>query len=320
MTEQVDASRESLWDAMRAFATVRVVAWHTWRWAPLSWVAAMPAMFFTAGVLLEGSVERHGWTSTLRTRLRRLLVPFWVYSATSVVIMLALGWRPGFGDVWQWVIPLGDPVGSSEAPSLWIPLWYLRAYLWFVVASGVLSWLVRRLGWWTVGLLAVCAGLQQLLWSSAPLAVSDGVVYAVFVSAGMVVSVLGVPRRAIVVPIAVGATVATAAAMVSGLASTVVNESHVVTAIAGVATVDHRTVERLAHALGDRTRVVEPRRLVARGTDVDRRPGQPLRPVDAPQAGLEGAEAVGTEPGHAHDDPGRVRYARSGWLPCTGIE
>ena len=164
MTGSERRTRESLWDAMRAFATVRVVAWHTWRWAPLSWVAAMPAMFFTAGVLLEGSVERHGWMSTVRTRMRRLLIPFWLYAITSVVIMLALGWRPGGGDLWQWVLPLGDPIGSSEAPTLWIPLWYLRAYLWFVLASGVLSWVATRLRWWAVFAVGVVAVAQQWVW------------------------------------------------------------------------------------------------------------------------------------------------------------
>ncbi len=67
--------RDSFLDAVKALAITRVVLWHTWAWWWLSWIAAMPAMFFVSGALLGGSLERHGYVATLRSRLHRLLCP-----------------------------------------------------------------------------------------------------------------------------------------------------------------------------------------------------------------------------------------------------
>ena len=106
----------------------------------------MPAMFFVTGALLEGSLERRGLRATLWPRLRRLLIPYWVYAACCWVAMLVDGWRPTVGDALRWAVPLVDPTGSDALPGLWIPLWYLRAYLWFLLASGVIRWVQQRLG------------------------------------------------------------------------------------------------------------------------------------------------------------------------------
>ena len=180
--------RDSFLDAVKALAIVRVVAWHTWAWPWLSWIGAMPAMFFASGALLDSSLERHGYAATLRTRLRRLLVPFWLYSAAAVAVMLGAGWRPGLREVGPWILPLADPVGSRETPGLWIPLWYLRAYLWFLIGGGLLRAGTQALG----RLVLVVPVLTTLgLWltsrvgTEVPLAVGDAATYSFFVLLGM---------------------------------------------------------------------------------------------------------------------------------------
>jgi fucose 4-O-acetylase-like acetyltransferase len=126
----------------------RVIAWHTWAWTPLSWFAAIPAMFFTAGALLTPSLNRYGYLATLSNRLRRLMLPYLAYSVVAVVVMLVMAWRPPASiSTVAWLVPVVDPVGSSDAPGLWVPLWYLRAYLWFLIASGLFATAARRLGW-----------------------------------------------------------------------------------------------------------------------------------------------------------------------------
>lgn len=174
-------------DAMRAIALVRVMVWHTWGWWPLSWFAAMPAMFFVAGTLLRSSLERTGG-GVIWSRLRRLLIPFWLYSAVAVTTMLAMGWRPGVREVLPWIVPLADPVGFDESPGLWIPLWYLRAYLWFVLVSPLLWRAVRRWRWAVPLGFAAAVPIQQAIAGDAPLAVSDFLAYGTFVTAGMVLS------------------------------------------------------------------------------------------------------------------------------------
>lgn len=203
---------DRLLDVIRAVAIVRVVLWHTWSWWWLTWVPAMPAMFFTTGALLDRSVERRGWARTVAQRARRLFLPYWVYAGACWLVMLADGWRPGPGEAWAWVVPLADPVGSAALPGLWIPLWYLRAYLWFVMAAGLLSWLSRRLGAWSVAL-AAAVGVGLWWWSETgldvPLAIGDAAAYTPFVLAGMVYS-RGRPaaRRPLLLVAALAAAVA----------------------------------------------------------------------------------------------------------------
>jgi peptidoglycan/LPS O-acetylase OafA/YrhL len=105
----------------------------------------------------------------LRKRLRRLLPPFWVFGAVMLAIMLTLGWQVdaesggvdlSWSNVWLWVFPLADPPASSEG-FLWVlPMWYIRAYLWFLLLSPALLWLFRR---WPLRLLVLPAVVLPLL-------------------------------------------------------------------------------------------------------------------------------------------------------------
>lgn len=182
--------RDRFLDVIRSLALARVILWHTWSAAWLTWFPAMPAMFFATGALLDDSVERRGWWPTVRQRARRLLIPFWVYGAVSVSVMVLGGWRPGPGDLVGWILPVVDPVGSPQLRGLWVPLWYVRAYVWFVLAAGVLRWLVRRIGFATP---VVFAAVTVAMWAAEqasrtdllPLPVLDLLTYGTFVTAGM---------------------------------------------------------------------------------------------------------------------------------------
>ncbi|MFM7044798.1 MAG: acyltransferase family protein, partial [Ilumatobacteraceae bacterium] len=203
---------------------------------PAELVRGDAAMFFVAGVLLAQSIERHGVRHTLSSRLRRLLIPFAGYSIAAIAVMYSLGWRPDMADLASWVLPLSDPVGSAEAPGLWIPLWYLRAYLWFLLAAGAIAAAVRRMGWLVPLVLCGVLAVQQAVAPEIPMAVEDFIAYAPFVAAGMVVAVrrLPSPRASATVAVRCGAVVVVA--MAGGWASTVVNADYAMTAIAGAAT------------------------------------------------------------------------------------
>ena len=178
-----------LLDAVKSIAIVRVVIWHTWSWAWLSWIPAMPAMFFSNGALLDMSLSRRGWRSTVAQRARRLLIPFWVYAVACWTVMILDGWHPSVFDAFAWVLPLSDPRGSDSMPGLWVPLWYIRAYVWFVLGSGILKRIENRLGMWIVigsGALSVVAWGLAYAGHSVPFAVSDAFGYLPFVAAGMV--------------------------------------------------------------------------------------------------------------------------------------
>jgi peptidoglycan/LPS O-acetylase OafA/YrhL len=157
-------------DLLRAAAIVRVIVYHLFGWPWLSIVLpAMGVMFALAGSLTAASLSKRDAGPVIASRLRRLLPPLWLLGLIAVPVMLVAGWaaetdgehpfspaRLAF-----WVLPLGDPPGSDQAVDVWEPLWYLRAYLWFILLSPALFALWKRIGWAAVALpLVIMAALD----------------------------------------------------------------------------------------------------------------------------------------------------------------
>lgn len=170
--------RDRYLDLLRAVALVRVVVFHLFGWAWLTILfPSMGVMFALAGSLMARSLARPAW-SVVRSRLRRLLPPMWAFLAVVVPVVFLLGWKPVREEGIWWFLKLGCyllPVGTPPFPwesgseggfleTSWAeqamgPLWYIRAYLWFVLASPLLLKAFRRLPWVTllapIGLTAV---------------------------------------------------------------------------------------------------------------------------------------------------------------------
>ncbi|MEV4413276.1 acyltransferase family protein [Catellatospora sp. NPDC049609] len=133
-------------DSLRAAAIVRVFLQHTMPLGVLTTLLpSMWVMFGLAGYLTAGSLARGGAVRTVRSRVRRLLPPLWALGAVVVPLMLVDGWS-GFGwsDLLGWAFPLVNPPASEWGAPLVVALWYLRAYLWFVLLSPLLWWLFDR--------------------------------------------------------------------------------------------------------------------------------------------------------------------------------
>ncbi|MEV4638350.1 serine hydrolase [Actinoplanes sp. NPDC049548] len=147
--------RDTFLDNVRAIALIRVIVWHTLASAIISWVvASMPAMFFIGGSLLAHSLDRRPAGTVLRARLRRLLLPFWVFGGV-VLTVLAVVYRMSpapdtklsIGAIVPWIFPLADPHGPPwEAGWATTPLWYLRCYLWLMLLTPLMLTAYRRLG------------------------------------------------------------------------------------------------------------------------------------------------------------------------------
>jgi peptidoglycan/LPS O-acetylase OafA/YrhL len=179
--------RDRYLDLLRALALLRVMVYHVFGWAWLTVLfPSMGVMFALAGSLTARSLARPGGSArrVITSRLRRLLPPLWVFSVVMLaLLLLGSGWTPrgpwgvagvldaGLFDaglldagllnagLLNYLVPLGAPpyperIGfpSGLLDTDWAadgagPLWYLRAYLWFVVASPLLLWLFRRAAW-----------------------------------------------------------------------------------------------------------------------------------------------------------------------------
>jgi peptidoglycan/LPS O-acetylase OafA/YrhL len=145
-------------DLLRAVAIIRVVVYHLFGWPWLTMVMpAMGVMFALAGSLTAASLDKRDGARTVSSRLRRLLPPLWILGLVGIPLMVVAGWRSEGGDhpfslgtVAFWVLPIGDPVGSDRGLQLWEPLWYIRAYLWFLLLSPVLHLAYRKAGWLVV--------------------------------------------------------------------------------------------------------------------------------------------------------------------------
>ncbi|MFF5155439.1 acyltransferase [Streptomyces sp. NPDC000348] len=164
--------RDRYLDLLRSIALVRVVVYHLFGWAWLTVVfPSMGVMFALAGSLMARSLKRPA-LGVIRGRVRRLLPPLWAFSAVVLAMMFANGWNPsedpdhggtwGLIELFNYIVPIGAPpypwhVGSKSGllEDTWAVqaagvLWYLRAYLWFVIASPLLLWLFRKAPWPTL--------------------------------------------------------------------------------------------------------------------------------------------------------------------------
>ncbi|MFJ3553487.1 acyltransferase [Streptomyces sp. NPDC090114] len=163
--------RDRYLDLLRSVALVRVVVYHLFGWAWLSVLfPSMGVMFALAGSLMARSLKRPAW-GVIRGRVRRLLPPMWAFGAVVLVLLFLTHWSPskdpdqdgvwGLVSLVNYVFPFGAPPYPVDAgvigplESTWAeetvgPLWYLRAYLWFVFASPLLLWLFRRAPWPTL--------------------------------------------------------------------------------------------------------------------------------------------------------------------------
>ncbi|MDL5201871.1 acyltransferase [Streptomyces sp. ALI-76-A] len=158
--------RDRYFDLLRALALFRVVLYHLmgWAWLPLVF-PSMGVMFALAGNLMARSLKSRPALQVVRGRMRRLLPPLWLLGAIGVSGMLLQGWSPdddGHPGWWwlhltYWILPLSDPpyaeglagvygvLGEGWAEQLAGPLWYIRAYLWFVLLSPFLLKALRSL-------------------------------------------------------------------------------------------------------------------------------------------------------------------------------
>jgi CubicO group peptidase (beta-lactamase class C family)/peptidoglycan/LPS O-acetylase OafA/YrhL len=244
------APRDRALDLVRAAALVRVVVWHATGAAVVTLVAAMPLMFFVSGSLFAASASRRGTRPAVWSRLRRLGPPLWLFGAFAWMVMAwgarASGTSLDLGRVWWWIVPLGDPAGSTwEGGWLATPLWYLRTLLWILLLAPLMARLVRR----APGVAAAAAAVALVAleyvqrvapWRPAfapqlPWQVGDVVLFGVFFAFGMWVR----DRSAAVAP----RTWATAAAIAAGASvgvwlvipppGGVVNDSHLVHLVVG---------------------------------------------------------------------------------------
>lgn len=247
------SGRDLFLDAVRAVAVVRVVTWHAYGWAPITWVvAAVPAMFFVSGHLLARSFARRSPRVVVADRLRRLLVPFWFFGLVSWLVMAAarhlehtpetaLPWR---SLVW-WVVPLNDPRGSVwESGWLSQPLWYVRCLLWLLLLSPALYALARRAPRALMGgLVAVTLALElvyrHVTWHDARLPdllwrAGDVTLYAVFLVLGFWhAGTAGIARRRAAFAALAAVPLAIAVAFAANPQDDVVNNSHMLHLVVG---------------------------------------------------------------------------------------
>ena len=149
--------RDRYIDTLRVLALGRVIAFHVTGWVALPLIfPSMGVIFALAGSLMAASLDRspqNTWR-VLHKRLRRMLPPLWALGLVLVPLMLVLGWTAdeqagagsefGWTSIALWLLPLADPPSSAAGAGWVIPLWYIRAYLWFVLASPIMLWCFRR--------------------------------------------------------------------------------------------------------------------------------------------------------------------------------
>ncbi|MGW4947579.1 acyltransferase family protein, partial [Actinoplanes sp. NPDC004185] len=172
-------------DLLRAAAIVRVIVYHLFGWPWLSiLLPAMGIMFALAGSLTAASLDRRPAGTVITSRLRRLLPPLWLLAVIAVPAMLYLGWTDEDGGdkplSWKlglWLLPIGDPPGSEKGIDVWEPLWYIRAYLWFVLLSPLLYLAYKKIGWAAVAAPIVLIAVLDKTGFSLPFGRADAAMW-----------------------------------------------------------------------------------------------------------------------------------------------
>ena len=232
--------RDRALDLLRTLATLRVFLWHATGAAVLTFVGALPVMFWLNGMLLMRSVQRSSISRVLADRAKRLLVPYWAFGAVMVPLMVFRD--NGEYDVTRsllgWIVPVVDPVGASWQQG-WItePLWYLRAYVWLLLISPLLIRVVRRAPMRTLAVLAVSTILLEMLLGTTMWSLQDAAAYGFFFAGGIATTLVGEPGR---IARRVVGTFAAAGAVtlwqVRAPLDGVVNNSHTMHLLVGLAT------------------------------------------------------------------------------------
>ncbi|MES5819821.1 acyltransferase [Streptomyces sp. RG80] len=155
-------------DFLRAVALVRVVTYHTFNWAWLTLAfPALGVMFALAGSLMARSLDRGDRTgrAVIRARMRRLLPPVWLFGLVMVAAMVWRGWRPGadWARMVFWIVPVDEPplADTDWARQIAAPLWYIRAYVLFVILSPALLRVFRKAPWTSTAAFLALAALAQ---------------------------------------------------------------------------------------------------------------------------------------------------------------
>ncbi|CAM5669045.1 hypothetical protein GCM10010329_35540 [Streptomyces spiroverticillatus] len=166
--------RDRYLDLLRSIALVRVVLFHVYGQAWMTIIfPSMGVMFALAGSLMARSLSARSAGQVIKSRVRRLMVPVWVFAIVTLALIFNGGWKPTAGEdgesiIWWWIrlawwfVPVGAATGPDEVGSpgglldvSWAaqtsgPLWYIRAYLWFVMLSPLMLKLFRKLPWPTL--------------------------------------------------------------------------------------------------------------------------------------------------------------------------
>jgi hypothetical protein len=147
-----------------------------WPWLPVAFPAS-GILMAAGGAASAGLYDRLGSaTAFYRAGLLRVLLPVWIVGAVLVPVLLSHGWHAddnagsvhiSGGNAWLWLLPLSDPPVSTEGLPAAAGVWFVRAWLWFVLLTPALLWSFRR---WPVrvlvlpaaGLLLVTTGLATL--------------------------------------------------------------------------------------------------------------------------------------------------------------
>ncbi|MEU8259096.1 glycosyltransferase [Micromonospora sp. NPDC048999] len=140
------AGRDRWFDTLRGLALGRVIVYHMFGAAWLSWAfPAMGVMFALGGSLMAQSLARRP-DRAVSGRVRRLLPSLWALAAVLLPLMVWHGWpdRPAWPTLLTWVVPVVQPPGTEWAADVTGVLWYLVTYLWLVVLSPAALALYRR--------------------------------------------------------------------------------------------------------------------------------------------------------------------------------
>ena len=169
-----DGGRDRWVDLVRAVALVLVVVAQASGWMWLATAVPAGVLFALSGSLMVSSLRRRAALDVIGHRLRRVLPPLWLFGLVAVPALLLVAGAPVAAptpaELGAWLLPLVDVPTLPGSPDVGTGFWFLRTYLWFVLLTPPMLWLIRRAPLVAVALPLAIVGVDTLLGS--PLRVS----------------------------------------------------------------------------------------------------------------------------------------------------
>lgn len=110
----------------------------------------MPLIFFISGASIQVSRSHKGLLSTVANRIKRVLLPYYIYAAVSLMLLSILSFtNPESWDICRYTLrDLLSIIQAEDIPQMPVVwhIWFILPYLVISCSMPIQQWLIKKIG------------------------------------------------------------------------------------------------------------------------------------------------------------------------------